>query len=309
MKKFIILITLLFTSIPNIYASDTEKLPVEIDLVKPFYADVSKTYGNNLTTITYKNNLLVTDLTDTELKKILSQKSGSGSTKLTYYETLNINVYPVEGTPYESLKGKTSLYRANDGGAWLSNDAPYTRDAYEVSELLPLKSNFWPYGFKVTYRKDTEGEFISTVPSGKDLSNKTLEEQIATIFDIDLSTHPNGVIELYPEKLSFKPLTNRSYALRIDFYDKSNGISPTLKDGTTDKYEISSLNKLGTEYLLIRYEKGEDASVSLNVDYEKVGGFDGKIFIPIGLVLIIIISAFVYIKKYRIKVINSQNKT
>ncbi len=220
MKKiFFISILLLF--INTQVKADINMPPVQINLIKNFYSDISKTYNNGITTIEYTNNLLSMDLTDNQLKLILSQKSGNGSSRLTYYETLNILVTPVEGTPYESLKEKSTFYRANNGGSWISNTSSFNPEMNNTAEIYNLNNNFWPWGFKMAYRLSTEDAFTSTVPNGMDLTNKTLEQQLATIFDIDLDTNPNGVVDLYPEQLTFKPLpSGYTFGIRFDFLDK-----------------------------------------------------------------------------------------
>lgn len=298
MKKIILSIILFVLVITNVEGSTTE-IPVVLTLKDNFYSTITKSVSENVSTFTYKNNLLTMNLTDAQLKSILNQKSGSGSSRLTYYETLNIKVTPVEGTTYNSLKNKTVLYRANDGGAWISDENDYTSDMDTVAVIKNLDDNYWPWGFKIQYRLNTNDAFSSTIPSGMDLSNKTLEEQIATIFNINLENNPNGVVNLYPDKLKFNPLPNRYiYRVRFDFFDKKADTEPVLKAGSTTEYLPTSLNHLGTHYAIIKYDRSEENSTyneDVNVIPVSNEKNNTKLLIPIIITSAALLSGGIYI--------------
>lgn len=293
MKK-ILFVLLFFISIT--VKADSVVTPVTFTLYSDFYSEVIKSYENNTTVFYYKNNLLSMDLTTSQLKKILSQKPGNGSSRLTYYETLNIKVNPVLGTPFESLLEKSTFYRANGGGKWVSS---LTHDIAleETATVKNLNNDFWPWGFRIKYRTNPNDSFTSTIPNGVDLADKTLEEQLAVLLDIDLETNPNGVVNEYQNLFVFSPLKNYTFLIRFDFLD---GQSPVLKEGSSTDYLSSSLNNLKTYYVAIKYDRS-DAPVT-TFDDNKLIKSSNKIWITSILIVCGTVGCYIFCKKiYSIK--------
>lgn len=294
MKKLLFML-LCFVYFLSFLKADGVESPVTFTLLDSFYSSIVKKYENGTTVFYYNNKLLNMDLTDSELDSILSQKSGGQ--RLTYYEALKIEVKPVEGTKFASLQGKTNVYRANGGGSWVTN-ITHGMDMYEYAESKNLTNYFWPWGFSIVYRTDTNDEFSSTIPSSNDLNNKTLEEQLATLLGYDLVSNPDSVKNAYKTYWKFKPLNDYTYIERFDFFSEKDGVSPVLKSGSSDEYDVNSLNHLGEYYVSIKYSM-EEEKTTMATSYESDST---NWIVPTTLVLITIVGVSLFLlNKYKFK--------
>ena len=79
----------------------------------------------------------------------------------------------------------------------------------------------------------------------------TIENQLAKLLNIDLSTNPNGVKEKYKTLYYFKPYENNVYTNRFDFYEAGEG-TPALTEG--EAFETSTLKRISTEYAELKFD-------------------------------------------------------
>ncbi|HPE15134.1 MAG TPA: hypothetical protein PLT65_04805 [Bacilli bacterium] len=266
--KFILFFVFILFITPNILASSAE-VNVTFNLLETSYTTVTKQLDGDITIFTLTNNIPSMDLTTTQLKEILSQKSGNGASPLTIYGTLNILVTPIEETSFNPLVGKDTYYRGSSAGSWVSSTTAVINQE-STAEVKPMNSNFWPYGFAVSYRTSVNDAWKSTVAGGIDLTNKTMEEKLATLLNIDLEASPNGVVNEYGNLFYFRILpSGYNYKTRFDFYSEKEGVTPQLKADSSTEYLISSLNLLGTRYVYISYAKTEAAGALAIIDKEE----------------------------------------
>ncbi len=292
----IIICCLCFKS--GIKAGDTEATPVNFNLVDTFYTTIAKSRVNNRTYFDLNNYLNTMTLTTEQLKTILSYKANDPTSHLAIYETLNINVTPVAGTNYASLTGKDTYYLDSSDEHWEDKD-DITLDMGDVATIHNLDSNYYPWGFRVVYRLNSDDDYIETPPADNSLDNKTIEQQLASILGIDLSANPNGVIDEYKNLYDFDTL-NSDYTstIRFDFFDKDPTKEPVKLTGN-DSYNPASLKSLGTEYVVIRYNNSPTSSPTIgNIDKDKDSEASTWIFI-IGGLAIIGGSVYYYLKKIR----------
>ncbi len=293
MKKILLLFICLFINIAYVKA-DEVIINLDFEMKSTFYAEVTKSVSGNVTTFTYLNRLPTMDLTDSQLKTILKQKSGVGSGPLTYYEDLKITVTPDTHSDYAPLVGKSTYYRVNTGGKWVKN-ATDVIDEGSSAEVHNLVSYYWPYGFAVSYRKTTSESYTTSIPSGTNLAGKSLEEKLAILIGIDLDSKPNGVVDAYNTLWYFRVLPN-SYTLkeRFDVYSAKSDSEPILVTGKTDQYEKSSLNHIDTGYVVFKYDRtATDTSAFLEIT-ESQNKTSNVITLLVGGFLLIGISLFVY---------------
>lgn len=264
MKKFIFLLLCLF-SFTSFVLADGSEVPVSFTITDKSYAEVIRSY-NNRYIFTYTNNILNDSI---NLKNILNQNIGS---PLTYYEELNIKVKPLSNTPYEVLNN-SDLLRATTFN-WTDNKTS-TAEMPNEAIITPLEDKVYIPGFNISFRKTTNDEYTNVIPNGLDLTNKTLEEQLATLLDIDLDSDPNGVINTHNSLWKFDILDNKYLTYRFDFFKDSD--SKELI--SNDEYKTSSLEKLGTEYVVIEYKKGNANSVFKLDDVDTKENYASVIFL------------------------------
>lgn len=264
MKKFIFLLLCLF-SFTSFVLADGSEVPVSFTITDKSYAEVIRSY-NNRYIFTYTNNILNNSI---NLKNILNQNIGS---PLTYYEELNIKVKPLSNTPYEVLNN-SDLLRATTFN-WTDNKTS-TAEMPNEAIITPLEDKVYIPGFNISFRKTTNDEYTNVIPNGLDLTNKTLEEQLATLLDIDLDSDPNGVINTHNSLWKFDVLDNKYLTYRFDFFKDSD--SKELI--SNDEYKTSSLEKLGTEYVVIEYKKGNANSVFKLDDVDTKENYASVIFL------------------------------
>lgn len=264
MKKFIFLLLCLF-SFTSFVLADGSEVPVSFTITDKSYAEVIRSY-NNRYIFTYTNNILNNSI---NLKNILNQNIGS---PLTYYEELNIKVKPLSNTPYEVLNN-SDLLRATTFN-WTDNKTS-TAEMPNEAIITPLEDKVYIPGFNISFRKTTNDEYTNVIPNGLDLTNKTLEEQLATLLDIDLDSDPNGVINTHNSLWKFDILDNKYLTYRFDFFKDSD--SKELI--SNDEYKTSSLEKLGTEYVVIEYKKGNANSVFKLDDVDTKENYASVIFL------------------------------
>lgn len=297
MKKVLLFLAIYIGFIIPVFADDSV-VNVNFILKEEFYSSVLKTYDGDTTMFDVTFNIDDMRLTSDQIRSILNQNSGVGSSPLAIYQTLQIDVTPNAGTNFSSLVGKSTYYRGNTAGKWVSDyKTSSINNEDDVAVVKPMTSYFWPWGISIQYKTNVDDEFTSSVPSGVNLSGKTMEQKIATLLSIDLDNNPNGVIDEYGVLWNFKMLpSGYTYLNRFDFYDEKDA-SPVLKDGSLDEYLSSSLNLLDSKNVVIRYHKlsstmSEDDEV-ININEESKAGM---IIAVIGLVTISII-LFIYKKK------------
>lgn len=264
MKKFIFLLLCLF-SFTSFVLADGSEVPVSFTITDKSYAEVIRSY-NNRYIFTYTNNILNNSI---NLKNILNQNIGS---PLTYYEELNIKVKPLSNTPYEVLNNY-DLLRATTFN-WTDNKTS-TAEMPNEAIITPLEDKVYIPGFNISFRKTTNDEYTNVIPNGLDLTNKTLEEQLATLLDIDLDSDPNGVINTHNSLWKFDILDNKYLTYRFDFFKDSD----SKKLISNDEYKTSSLEKLGTEYVVIEYKKGNANSVFKLDDVDTKENYASVIFL------------------------------
>ena len=81
---------------------------------------------------------------------------------------------------------------------------------------------------------------------------KTIEEQLADLLNIDLTSNPEGVKNAYKTLYYFKPYENMTYSNRIDLYEATEQTS--AEDPDNNEYDITTLKKLSTEYGILRFK-------------------------------------------------------
>ncbi len=285
MKKIIILICSLFIMSSYVLADGIE-MPVDFTLSDESYATVERSYQNNRFMFQYTNDLLNND---DSLNTILSQVTEENESPLVYYETLSIKVNPLIGTPYAVL---------SDNPLYISNVSSWTTDPNESAEMpdsakqAQLNSDMRVFGFNISYRTSIEDEFSNVIPTGLDLSNKTLEEQLAILLDIDLQSDPTGVIDSYKTLWTFDPLDSGYLTYRFDFFTETDDTE--LVPGKTDEYLTSTLSKLGTEYVVIQYKRNEESPVFKLTDENSKTGYLPYVF---GTVTLLGIGIYFYLKR------------
>ncbi len=294
MKRFYLFILLLILFCFADVKADQLGQNVTFNLLQTPYRTVTKRFDGDMVVFDVVNNIPTMTLSRSDLKNILSQKSGVGASALTLYATLDILVTPIEGTNFDPLVGKSEYYRGTSG-AWVSNpDAEVA--ASSNADKKTMDSDYWPYDFAVAYRTTVDDPWKNSVPVGVDLSNKTMEEKLATLLDINLETNPNGVVDAYEELFFFRILPDGySYKIRFDFYSEKPNSLPVLASPSTTEYLTSSLNLIDTRYVIINYDKSEAAptiSISNIEEQPKINVF--------GLILFVILTVgtIVFYKKY-----------
>lgn len=293
-RVFLFIFLFILFCFKNVWADELGQ-NVTFELLQTPYTTVTRRYQDDMVIFDLTNNIPTMNLSKTDLKNILSQKSGVGSSPLTIYETLNIIVTPIEGTNFDPLVGKTEYYRGSAAGSWVSN-VNATVESSSVANKKSMTSSFWPYGYAVAYRTNTSEAWKNTVPSGVDLSNKTMEEKLATLIGVDLNANPDGVVNAYKDLFYFRILPQGyTYKTVFDFYSEKDGVLPVLVGGSTTDYLPSSLNLLDSREVVINYNKTEDAPTISVVNMEEQPQIN-----VIGLILFVLltIGTIVFYKKY-----------
>ena len=77
--------------------------PVDFEIEDEFYLKVQKQIQNRTTYFTVENSLGAMELTEEQLRTILSRMTLENQSYLTIYSSLNIKVTPLEDTVFESL--------------------------------------------------------------------------------------------------------------------------------------------------------------------------------------------------------------
>lgn len=285
MKKIVIFLCSLFLLRGYVLADGIE-MPVNFTLIDGSYNTIERSYQSGRFMFLYTNDLLNNE---DSLNTILAQVPGENESPLVYYETLNIKVNPLIGTPYAVLKDKP-LYMSNTSN-WTINSTE-TTEMPDSAKKVDLDNNMRVFGFNIAYRTSIDGEFSNVIPGGLDLSNKSLEEQLALLLDIDLESDPTGVIDSHKILWTFDPLNTGYLTYRFDFFTENENTE--LVTGKTDEYLTSTLQKLGTEYVVIKYERNEESSVFKLTNNEKKAEYLPYIF---GTVTSLGVGLYFYLKR------------
>lgn len=275
MKKLLfLLLTILL--IPNVKASSSET-EVDFQYDANNYSTVTKKISSNITTFIYDNAIL-DNINEETLNKILDQVNPLESSDLVYYENMKVKINPV--LSLEPLKNKDYIY-IGQNASWDSN---YPK-ANDMAKSQPFTSNYPIYGFRISYRSNTDDEFSSVEFNDKDYINKSLREKLAFL----INKNKDEVANYYKQLFKFEVLNNYSYTFRFDFYGESDS-EPVMEN---NYYYTSSLKLLTTKYVIINYKRTETASTAVINDNnsKKVN------FIPALLFFGTIIGGTYYIKK------------
>lgn len=283
MKKLLFLVVSMFVLNSTVLA-DGVSIPIDFNITNKSYAEITKAHNTRFI-FDYNNNIL----NETpNLVNILSQKLSYSP--LTYYEELKMKVSPIGD--YEILKDK-DLYLSYSSN-WTNNDST-TSEMSDSATKVSKEETFYIYGFDILFRKNENDEYTNVIPNGLDLTNKSLEEQLATLLDIDLSSNSNGVIDAYNSLWKINVSNNKHLTYRFDFFTLKT--DSELIEGSSSEYKTNTLNKLGTEYVVINYENG-NTSTTFNLD-ETITNNNYISYIFIG-VLVITIGVYFYLKRANI---------
>lgn len=251
--KILIFLICLFSF--NVYGSDSLN-EIKIEYQNNVITTSSRTYNNRyIFKIDYLGD--ITNFNNEQLEFALKQKS---TDYLKVFGNVKVTINPDPNGKYKNIRSNVLV--GYSGGMFgnslnetvMPNDTAY-KENLEFSVNNPI--------MEVYYRLSDSSSWINNKDT---LSGElTLEEQLAKILNIDLSSNPNGVKEKYKTHYYFKPYEDSVYTNRFDFYEPSSSSS---SEG--DNYEVNTLKKIDTEYALLKFDypsSGVFLEVNNNVNY------------------------------------------
>lgn len=281
MKKYLLLLLLCcLIGVKNVKADTGGREVIFVYNDNSFSSGV-KTYTNGRTviTISYKNSLK--DLTPSQLAELLNQKSNTNAGKLYGYGSVKVKINPTAGGKYDSVSGK-SVYLGTSDPVWQDSNS-VSIDKTTEAAIKALESTYYTPVMKVYYRKTTSEDW-QTNTNFTLAESRTLESKLAELLNIDLEANPKGVVNAYNDLYYFEPLTETDVATtRFDIYDKGSS-EPTLVNDKTDVYNTSSLNHLGSEYLILKHVAPTKTTAVINEVTEK----KSNVLLKTGLVIVLL---------------------
>lgn len=167
--------------------------PIEFDISDEFYLKVDKYYQDDVTYFDVVDKL-GNDLNEEQLKEILGRSTEENQNYLAIYSKLKIKVKPLEDTVFEPLSTK---YYLGFNEIWNYEDVELDVMASKNAKLMFLEDEIDLYSGGIIYKSPTDDEWTTTIPNDVDLEGLTLEEQLATLLNLDLSNNPDAVIDNY----------------------------------------------------------------------------------------------------------------
>lgn len=260
LKLFLFVVSLFVFSSKQVKADVTGR-SVTFSIPNTSYYSVNRTYenGNTVFDINYVSNL--NNLTDAQLNDILGQKINTSNDLLTVYGEMKINVTPVVGSTYNPIVNKTNIYRANGLGKY-TTDINASIDTPNVAAKTTFNETVYPVVAKIYYKTSAEGEWIHTPIDA--VENEKISDYLARLLSINLTENPTGLVDAYKTSYYFKPITDGNYYLnKYQFYDDGN---KTISANGEGYYNLSDLDKLGEEKVIIKYHGSDSASTFLESD-------------------------------------------
>ena len=241
MKK-IYLFVLSFLLILNIHASDVLN-EVKIEYENNVITTSTRSYSNGryIFKIDYIGD--ITNFNDSQLDYILKQASKD---YLKAFGNIKVSVVPDPNGKFKNIKDK--IFIGYSGGMFGSslNETVMPNDTASKENLTYTVKN--PI-LEIYYRTDENNAWKNDKSS---LTGElTIENQLAKLLNIDLSTNPNGVKEKYKTLYYFKPYENNVYTNRFDFYESGES-TPALTEG--EAFETSTLKRISTEYAELKFD-------------------------------------------------------
>lgn len=238
MKK-IYLFAILFLTLINVKASNIMN-EIKIEYENNVLTTSSRSYNNDryIFKIDYIGD--ITSLSSNQLEFALNQSSND---YLKVFGNIKVTIVPDPNGKFKNIKNK--IYVGYIGGMFGNtlNENIMPNDTATKEDLSFVVKN--PI-LEVYYRTDENSAWKNDKNSLS--GNLKLEEQLAKLLNIDLSTNPNGVKEKYKKLYYFKPYEDKVYSNRFDFYEGN----PTTSEN--NNYETSTLKKISTEYAQLKFD-------------------------------------------------------
>jgi len=240
MKKVILIfISLLFVFNVNGSDSVTE---FDITYLDNALTKATRSYTNNryIFDIEYIGD--ISNLIESQLAYALSQKSDD----LTILGDLYVK------TNYKNINDK--IFVGISSGTFGNN----IDDEVMPNDVASLKNKNFEIKqpiMEIFYRLDENSSWSN---DKSNLSgNKSIEEHLASLLNIDLNQNPDGVKNVYKTLYYFKPYEDMTYSNRIDLYDKTDS---TSLENNNNEYDVSTLKKISTEYGILRFKNITDTT-------------------------------------------------
>ena len=239
MKKLFLLVLCLLSV--NVYGADSLN-ELKIEYLNNNITTSSRSYSNNryIFTIDYLGD--VSNFSDEQLSFALKQKSND---YLKIFGDIKVTVVPDPNGKFKNIGSNVFVGYAGGmfGNSLLENVMP--NDIASKENLSFIVKN--PI-MEVYYRTSDNSAWIN---SKDGLSGElSVEEQLARLLNIDLSSNPNGVKEKYKTLYYFKPYEDSVYTNRFDFYNSTS----TTPANEENSYETDTLSRISTEYALLKFD-------------------------------------------------------
>ena len=239
MKKLFLLVLCLFGI--NVYGADSLN-ELKIEYQNNSITTSSRSYSNNryIFNIDYLGD--VTNFSDEQLDFVLKQRSND---YLKIFGDIKVTVVP---DPNGKFKNIGSNVFVGYVGGMFGNSLTDTVMPNDIASKENLSFTVKNPIMEVYYRTSDNGAWINSKDS---LSGElSVEEQLASLLNIDLNSNPNGVKEKYKTLYYFKPYEDSVYTNRFDFYDSTS----TTPANEENSYETDTLSKISTEYALLKFD-------------------------------------------------------
>ena len=241
MKK-IYLFVLSFLLLINVNASDVMN-EIKIEYENNVLTTSTRSYTNEryIFKIDYLGD--VTSLTADQLAFALNQSSND---YLKVFGNIKVTIVPDPNGKFKNIENK--IYVGYTGGMFgnsLTETVMPNNTATKENLSFTIKNPI----LEVYYRVDENSAWKNDKASLS--GDMKLENQLANLLNIDLSTNPNGVKEKYKTLYYFKPYEDKVYSNRFDLYEAT----PTTPAGAEgENYETSTLKKISTEYAILKFD-------------------------------------------------------
>ena len=239
MKKLFLLVICLLSI--NVYGADSLN-ELKIEYLNNSITTSSRSYSNDryIFKIDYLGD--VTNFSSEQLNFALKQKSND---YLKIFGDIKVTVVP---DPNGKFKNISSNVFVGYAGGMFGNSLTETVMPNDTARKEGLSFTVKNPIMEVYYRTTDNGAWINTKDN---LSGElSVEEQLAKLLNIDLSSNPNGVKDKYKTLYYFKPYEDSVYTNRFDFYDSTS----TTPANEENSYEINTLSKISTEYALLKFD-------------------------------------------------------
>ena len=239
MKKLFLLVLCLLSV--NVYGADSLN-ELKIEYLNNNITTSSRSYNNDryIFKIDYLGD--VSNFSDEQLDFALKQKSND---YLKVFGDIKVTVMP---DPNGKFKNVGSNVFVGYVGGMFGNSLTENVIANDIASKENLSFTVKNPIMEVYYRTSTNSAWINLKDG---LSGElSVEEQLARLLNIDLTSNPNGIKENYKTLYYFKPYEDSVYTNRFDFYD-STSTTPVNEENS---YEANTLSKISTEYALLKFD-------------------------------------------------------